>query len=89
MSDYLTGGTRHPGGRRVIAILGVLLGLTLIVTGGTLLTAQTPTFQASRIPLVGRTTTICICDGAGGRRDRHRDGHGRGHAVRPRAAAGD
>jgi hypothetical protein len=59
MSDYLTGGSRHPGGRRVLAILGVLLGLTLIVTGGILLTAQVPTFQASRIPLVGRTTTIC------------------------------
>ena len=59
MSDYLTRGSRHPGGRRVVAVLGVLLGLTLIVAGGTLLTAQVPTFQASRIPLVGRTTTIC------------------------------
>lgn len=59
MADYLTGGSRHPGGRRVLAVLGVLLGLTLIVVGGTVLTAQAPAFQASRIPLVGRTTTIC------------------------------
>ena len=27
MSDYLTGGSRHPGRRRVVAVLGALLGL--------------------------------------------------------------
>jgi hypothetical protein len=59
MSDYLTGGSPHPAGRKVLAILGVLLGLALIVAGGTLLTPQAPAFRASRIPLVGRTTTIC------------------------------
>jgi hypothetical protein len=57
MSDLGLGGLRLPG-RRAAALGAVLVGLLLIVGGGTLLSQETAS-HASRIPLVGRTTTIC------------------------------
>jgi hypothetical protein len=45
--------------RRAIALGAVLVGLLLILGGGTLLGQGGSTSHASRIPLVGRTTTIC------------------------------
>ena len=85
MADYLTGGGRHPGRRRLLALVGVLVGLVLIVGGGTLLTAQAPAFRASRIPLVGRTTTICSVTRPGGRRYRHGDASRPSPPARPPA----
>ncbi len=46
-------------GRRSIVLGAVLVGLLLIVGGGTLLGQGGPASHASRTPLVGRTTTIC------------------------------
>ncbi|HMI35859.1 MAG TPA: DUF5719 family protein, partial [Propionibacteriaceae bacterium] len=46
-------------GRRATALGVVVLALLLIITVGTLLGEEGPTSHASRIPLVGRTTTIC------------------------------
>ena len=36
-----------------------MVGLGLIGIGGTVVDAAEPPFRPSRIPLVGRTTTIC------------------------------
>ena len=58
MAD-LTIRSARPGTRRSIALGAVLAGLLLIGGGGTLVTAQAPEFRQSRVPLVGRTTTIC------------------------------
>ena len=46
-------------GRRAAALGAVLVGLLLILGGGTLLGQEGSASDASRIPLVGRTTTIC------------------------------
>ena len=46
-------------GRRATALGAVLVGLLLILGGGTLLGQEGSASDASRIPLVGRTTTIC------------------------------
>lgn len=46
-------------GRRAIVLGAVLVGLLLIVGGGTLLGQEGPASHAGRTPLVGRTTTIC------------------------------
>ena len=56
-----------PGTRRAVVLVAVLVGLMLIVGGGTLVTAQAPAFRPSRIPLVGRTTTICSVAATGER----------------------
>ena len=58
MSGYLTGGGRHLGRRRRVALVGVLVGLALIVGGGTLLPRRRQP-SGPPGPLVGRTTTIC------------------------------
>jgi hypothetical protein len=51
-----TGGpTRH----RMVAVAAVLIGLLVVGLGGTVVGAESPAFRPSRIPLVGRTTTIC------------------------------
>jgi Family of unknown function (DUF5719) len=57
MSDLRLGGLTLPG-RRAAALGAVLVGLLLIVVGGTFLSHETAS-HASRTPLVGRTTTIC------------------------------
>jgi hypothetical protein len=46
-------------GRRATTLGAVVLALLLIIGVGTLLGEEGPTSHASRIPLVGRTTTIC------------------------------
>ena len=46
-------------GHRATALGAVVLGLLLIIGAGTLLGAEGPTSHANRMPLVGRTTTIC------------------------------
>jgi hypothetical protein len=46
-------------GRRATALGAVLVGLLLILGAGTLLGRERGTSDAGRIPLVGRTTTIC------------------------------
>jgi hypothetical protein len=45
--------------RRATALVAVLVGLLLILGGGTLLGQGGSASHASRVPLVGRTTTIC------------------------------
>ena len=45
--------------RRIITVAAALIGLLLVGLGGTVVGAASPTFRPSRIPLVGRTTTIC------------------------------
>jgi hypothetical protein len=45
--------------RRATALVAALVGLLLILGGGTLLGQGGSASHASRIPLVGRTTTIC------------------------------
>jgi hypothetical protein len=57
MSDLRLRGLTLPG-RRAAALGAVLVGLLLIVGGGTFL-SQEAASHASRTPLVGRTTTIC------------------------------
>ena len=51
-------------GRRATALGAVLVGLLLILGGGTLLGQEGSASNASRIPLVGRTTTICTTSAA-------------------------
>jgi hypothetical protein len=46
-------------GRRTTALGAVVLGLLVIIGAGTLLGEEAPTSDAGRMPLVGRTTTIC------------------------------
>jgi hypothetical protein len=46
-------------GRRATALIAVLVGVLLILGAGTLLGQERGTSDAGRIPLVGRTTTIC------------------------------
>ena len=58
MSDLRLRGLTLPG-RRATALGAVLVGLLLIVGGGTLLGQEGPASDAGRTPLVGRTTTIC------------------------------
>ena len=48
-----------PTRRRVVVVALALLGLLLVGAGGTVVDAAAPTFRPTRIPLVGRTTTIC------------------------------
>jgi hypothetical protein len=48
-----------PARRRIVTVAAVLIGLLVVGLGGTLVDAASPTFRPSRIPLVGRTTTIC------------------------------
>jgi hypothetical protein len=58
MSDLRTGeGSLR--GRRAVAFGAVLAGLLLILGGGTFLGEEGPASDGSRIPLIGRTTTIC------------------------------
>ena len=45
--------------RRIVTLVAAAMGLGLIGVGGTLVDAAEPTFRPSRIPLVGRTSTIC------------------------------
>ena len=43
------------------------LGLLVVGVGGTVVNAANPTFRPTRIPLVGRTTTVCsVTEPAGG-----------------------
>jgi hypothetical protein len=58
MSDLRVRGLSVPR-RRATALVAVLVGLLLIVGGGTLLGQGGSASHASRVPLVGRTTTIC------------------------------
>ena len=58
MSDLSIRGVR-PRTRRAVALGAVLAGLLVIGGGGTFVRAEAPDFQQSRVPLVGRTTTIC------------------------------
>jgi Family of unknown function (DUF5719) len=58
MSDLRLWGLTQRG-RRATALGAALVGLLLIVGGGTLLGQEGSASHASRTPLVGRTTTIC------------------------------
>jgi uncharacterized protein DUF5719 len=58
MSDLQLRGPSRPG-RRAAALGAVLVGLLLILGAGTLLGQDGGTSATGRIPLVGRTTTIC------------------------------
>ena len=58
MSDTQLRGPSRPG-RRAAALGAVLVGLLLILGAGTLLGQDGGTSATGRIPLVGRTTTIC------------------------------
>ncbi len=53
--------------RRATALGAVLLGLLLLLGGGTLLGQEGSASDTSRIPLVGRTTTICTTSAQPGR----------------------
>jgi hypothetical protein len=48
-----------PARRRVVPVALALVGLLVVGVGGTAVEAASPTFRPTRIPLVGRTTTIC------------------------------
>jgi hypothetical protein len=48
-----------PARRRIVTVAAALVGLLVVGVGGTVVNAADPTFRPSRIPLVGRTTTIC------------------------------
>jgi hypothetical protein len=54
---------RIPGGglvtRRILIVAAALLGLVVVGVGGTVVNAADPTFRPTRIPSVGRTTTVC------------------------------
>ena len=66
MSDLRIPGSR-PTRRRVVTVAAVLAGLLVVGVGGTVVDAAAPTFRPTRIPLVGKTTTICsITRPAGG-----------------------
>ena len=52
-------GAGGPTRRRVVTVAAALIGLLVVGLGGTLVDAASPNFRPSRIPLVGRTTTIC------------------------------
>lgn len=58
MSDLQIRGS-GPNRRRIVTLAAAAISLGLIGLGGAVVNAAEPTFQASRIPLVGRTTTIC------------------------------
>ena len=58
MSDLRQRGLSLPR-RRAAALAAGLVGLLLIVGGGTLLGQGASASNSSRLPLVGRTTTIC------------------------------
>lgn len=58
-----------PTRRRIVVLGAAAASLALIGVGGTLVNAAEPTFRAERIPLVGRTTTICTVTTAGEGRD--------------------
>jgi len=58
MSDLRIGGG-GPARRRLLIVAAILAGLLAIGVGGTLVNAAEPTFRPTRIPLVGRTTSIC------------------------------
>jgi hypothetical protein len=48
-----------PARRRVITVAAALVGLLAVGVGGSVVNAADPTFRPTRIPLVGRTTTVC------------------------------
>lgn len=57
-----------PTRRRVVVLGAAAAGLALIGVGGTLVDAAEPTLRPERVPLVGRTTTICtVTTGSEGR----------------------
>ncbi len=58
MADLNVGGD-GPHRRRILTLAAAAVGLALIGIGGTVVGAAEPPFRPSRIPLVGRTTTIC------------------------------
>ena len=58
MADLDVGGD-GPHRRRILTLVAAAVGLALIGIGGTVVDAAEPPFRPSRIPLVGRTTTIC------------------------------
>jgi hypothetical protein len=47
------------GARRALTVAAAVAGLALVGGGGSLIGAQSATFSPSRIPLVGRTSTVC------------------------------
>lgn len=56
----MIGGSGRPGPwRRLLAVLGALCGVLLVGLGGSMLAPRTPDRPVSRVPLVGRVTTIC------------------------------
>jgi hypothetical protein len=56
-----------PARRRIVTVAAVLIGLLVVGVSGTVVDAASPTFRPTRIPLVGRTTTVCnVTKPAGG-----------------------
>jgi hypothetical protein len=58
MSDLRLGGLSRRGSR-ALTLGAALLGVLLLLGAGMLFGAETPDSNANRVPLVGRTTTIC------------------------------
>jgi Family of unknown function (DUF5719) len=50
---------QRPNRRRILTLAGAVVALALIGVGGTVVGAAEPPYRPSRIPVVGRTTTIC------------------------------
>jgi hypothetical protein len=46
-------------GRRALVLAIALVGVVLLLAGGTLFGSEAPASNGNRIPLVGRTTTVC------------------------------
>jgi Family of unknown function (DUF5719) len=62
MSDLRLGGLSRRGSR-ALTLGAALLGVLLLLGAGMLFGAETPVSNANRVPLVGRTTTICPAPG--------------------------
>jgi hypothetical protein len=66
MSDLRLRVSSLPG-RRALVLAIALVSVLLLLAGGTLFGSEAPASNANRIPLVGRTTTICSdSDSSGG-----------------------
>jgi hypothetical protein len=60
---YPLAGLRRSPVAGLVAVLAALVALLLVVGGGSLLQPQSATFIPDRIPVVGRTNTVCTVPG--------------------------